>query len=58
MIVTRADDQQIIASTYEPLPSYRLITSNVPLLLPKGLDEHLIETLEQIDTEEQKQSQT
>lgn len=43
--------------TYERLPSYRLITSNGPLILPKGLDKHLISTLEQIDREEKSRSQ-
>ena len=52
---TPTDGPQIVASTYEPLPSYRLITSNGPLILPKGLDEHLIQTLEQIDAQERKQ---
>ncbi|WWC59501.1 uncharacterized protein I303_102057 [Kwoniella dejecticola CBS 10117] len=45
---------KIIASTYSPLPTYRLITPNGVLTLPKGLDTHLIKVLEKIDQEEKK----
>lgn len=45
-------DSQVVASTYERFPSYRLVTSNGPLVLPKGLAEHLIEELERIDADE------
>ncbi|WVW78396.1 hypothetical protein I302_100350 [Kwoniella bestiolae CBS 10118] len=47
-------DGKIIASTYSPLPTYRIITPNGVLTLPKGLDEHLIEVLRKIDREEKK----
>ncbi|WWD00641.1 hypothetical protein V866_007576 [Kwoniella sp. B9012] len=45
-------DGKIIASTYSPLPTYRIITPNGVLTLPKGLDEHLIDVLKRIDKEE------
>ncbi|WWC86851.1 uncharacterized protein L201_001730 [Kwoniella dendrophila CBS 6074] len=45
---------KIIASTYSPLPTYRLITPNGVLTLPKGLDTHLIDVLKKIDEEERK----
>ncbi|OCF45851.1 hypothetical protein I317_00339 [Kwoniella heveanensis CBS 569] len=43
---------KIVASTYSPLPTYRTVTPNGVLTLPKGLDEHLISILENIDEEE------
>lgn len=41
-----------MADTYDPLPTYRLVTSNGPLILPRGLDKHLLEILDKIDKEE------
>ncbi|WWD21537.1 hypothetical protein CI109_106023 [Kwoniella shandongensis] len=45
-------DGKIVASTYSPLPTYRLVTTNGVLTLPRGLDQHLVEVLEAIDAEE------
>lgn len=45
-------DSQVVVDTYDPTPSYRLVTSNGPLLLPRGLDKYLLEVLEKIDKEE------
>ncbi|WVQ98091.1 hypothetical protein IAU59_005213 [Kwoniella sp. CBS 9459] len=45
-------DGKVVASTYAPLPTYRTVTPNGVLTLPKGLDEHLISVLESIDKEE------
>ncbi|EIW71238.1 hypothetical protein TREMEDRAFT_18910, partial [Tremella mesenterica DSM 1558] len=42
-------DGKIVPSTYTPMPTYRLITSNGPLVLPPGLAEHLIEVLRSIE---------
>ena len=42
--------------TYDPTPSYRLVTSNGPLLLPRGIDAHFIQVLEKVDKEEKGQS--
>ncbi|WRT64741.1 uncharacterized protein IL334_001675 [Kwoniella shivajii] len=47
-------DGKVVASTYSPLPTYRIITPNGVLTLPKGLDTHLIEVLEGIDKDEKK----
>jgi hypothetical protein len=47
-----ADHPQVVPSTYEPLPSYRLVTSDGPIVLPRGLDKHLVERLSAIDSEE------
>jgi hypothetical protein len=44
-----------VPSTYEPLPSYRLVTPNGPLVLPRGLDKYLVTALEKIDVEEKAQ---
>jgi hypothetical protein len=41
-----------VPETYDAQPTYRLVTSNGPLILPRGLDKHLIEALEVIDKEE------
>jgi hypothetical protein len=41
-----------VAETYDAQPMYRVVTSNGPLILPRGLDRHVIETLEGIDKEE------
>ncbi|KAK1921613.1 hypothetical protein DB88DRAFT_512888 [Papiliotrema laurentii] len=43
---------KVVASTYEPFPAYRLLTSNGPLVLPRGLDTHLVERLKAIDAGE------
>lgn len=43
---------QVVPETYDAQPTYRLVTSNGPLILPRGLDKHLIEALEVIDKEE------
>ncbi|WVR04662.1 hypothetical protein IAU60_001673 [Kwoniella sp. DSM 27419] len=43
---------KVVASTYSPLPTYRLVTPNGVLTLPKGLDDHLVSVLEGIDAEE------
>jgi hypothetical protein len=48
-------DGKIVPSTYEPLPSYRLVTLNGPLVLPRGLDEHVIGVMEGIAAEEREQ---
>ncbi|WVF69767.1 hypothetical protein IAT40_004546 [Kwoniella sp. CBS 6097] len=48
-------DGKVVASTYSPLPTYRTVTPNGVLTLPKGLDEHLISVLEGIDKEERAQ---
>ncbi|RSH83571.1 uncharacterized protein EHS24_007259 [Apiotrichum porosum] len=45
-------DGKIVASTYEPSPSYRLVTNRGVLLLPRGLDTHVIKALEKVDAEE------
>ncbi|WWC67980.1 uncharacterized protein I206_101899 [Kwoniella pini CBS 10737] len=45
---------KIISSTYSPLPTYRLVTPNGVLTLPRGLDTHLINVLKKIDEEERK----
>ncbi|WVO16573.1 hypothetical protein L204_104252 [Cryptococcus depauperatus] len=45
---------KIVADTYSSLPTYRLVTPNGVLTLPKGLDQHLISVLEGIDAEERK----
>lgn len=42
----------MVADTYDPLPTYRLVTANGPLILPQGLDRYLLEILERIDKEE------
>ncbi|GMK53883.1 hypothetical protein CspeluHIS016_0104690 [Cutaneotrichosporon spelunceum] len=46
-------DGKIIASTYEPFPSYRLVTANGVVTLPDGLDKHVVAFLEKMDAEEQ-----
>ncbi|BEI84067.1 hypothetical protein CcaverHIS002_0406710 [Cutaneotrichosporon cavernicola] len=46
-------DGKIVASTYEPFPSYRLVTSNGVLTLSDGLDKHVLAFLEKMDVEEQ-----
>ncbi|KAK8847447.1 hypothetical protein IAR55_005305 [Kwoniella newhampshirensis] len=48
-------DGKIVASTYSPLPTYRLVTTNGVLTLPRGLDEHLVRVLESIDEDERGQ---
>lgn len=45
-------NSQVVPETYDAQPTYRLVTSNGPLILPPGLDKHLIEALEVIDKEE------
>ena len=45
-------DGQIDSGTYQPMPSYRLVTVNGPLILPKGLDQYVRQRLEAIDREE------
>jgi hypothetical protein len=45
-------DGKVVADTYDAQPAYRLVTSNGPLILPRGLDTYVIETLEGIDKEE------
>ncbi|WVQ75989.1 hypothetical protein IAR50_005625 [Cryptococcus sp. DSM 104548] len=47
---------KIVADTYSAFPTYRLVTTNGVLRLPKGLDEHLVETLKKIDEEEKRES--
>lgn len=47
---------QIVADTYSPLPTYRLVTTNGVMRLPEGLDKHVIEVLEGIDKEERTQA--
>ena len=43
---------QVDAETYQPMPSYRLVTANGPLILPKGLDNYIRGRLDKIDGEE------
>ena len=38
--------------TYAPTPTYRVVTGDGPLVLPRGLSEGLIKDLERIDKEE------
>ena len=40
---------KVVPSTYTPLPTYRLVTSNGPIILPQGLAEHVIQVLEEIE---------
>ncbi|XAO21366.1 hypothetical protein I312_100115 [Cryptococcus bacillisporus CA1280] len=47
---------KIVADTYSPLPTYRLVTTNGVMQLPEGLDKHVIEVLEEIDKEERTQA--
>ncbi|KAL0255928.1 hypothetical protein I308_100739 [Cryptococcus tetragattii IND107] len=47
---------KIVADTYSPLPTYRLVTTNGVMQLPEGLDKHVIEVLEGIDKEERTQA--
>jgi hypothetical protein len=47
---------QVVPETYDAQPTYRLVTSNGPLILPRGLDRHLIKQLEAIDKEEKASS--
>lgn len=42
---------KVIASTYEPLPSYRLVTGYGVCTLPRGLDEHVVKWLQKVDEE-------
>jgi hypothetical protein len=51
-VSARPRSLQIVASTYEPLPSYRLVTPNGVLILPDGLDKHVLAYLEKVDAEE------
>jgi hypothetical protein len=46
----------VVPETYDAQPTYRLVTSNGPLILPRGLDKHLIEQLEAIDKQEKASS--
>ena len=43
---------QVVPSTYDPLPTYRLVTSNGPLILPRGLDQWFLEVLQKSDEDE------
>lgn len=43
---------QIVPDTYSPLPTYRLITLDGVLQLPRGLDSHLIAELRKLDASE------
>jgi hypothetical protein len=43
---------QIVPDTYSPLPTYRLITLDGALQLPRGLDEHLLAELRKLDASE------
>lgn len=45
-------DGKILAETYAPTPTYRVVTGDGPLVLPRGLDQALIKDLERIDAEE------
>lgn len=36
---------KVVAATYEPMPSYRLVTANGVCTLPRGLDEHVVRWL-------------
>lgn len=44
--------RQIVPSTYEPQPSYRLVTSHGVMTLPRGLDEYVVGVLREIDAAE------
>lgn len=48
---------QIIASTYEPFPSYRLVTGNGVCTLPQGLDAHVLAHLDKVGAEERKKGE-
>ncbi|KAL1411697.1 hypothetical protein Q8F55_002663 [Vanrija albida] len=43
---------KIVASTYEPGPGYRLVTGHGVMTLPRGLDEHVVGVLREIDAAE------
>lgn len=45
-------DGQIQPETYAPTPTYRIVTGDGPMMLPKGLGDHLVRDLEQIDRQE------
>ncbi|RSH92219.1 hypothetical protein EHS25_008634 [Saitozyma podzolica] len=46
------ENGEVVPSTYEPQPSYRLITQHGPPILPKGIDEHLLHVLRSISAKE------
>ncbi|ODO08710.1 hypothetical protein L198_00443 [Cryptococcus wingfieldii CBS 7118] len=56
MLTFHGVNMKIIADTYSAFPTYRLVTTNGVLRLPRGLDEHLVETLKKIDEEEKRES--
>jgi len=41
-----------VPPTYEPLPTYRLVTGEGVLTLPRGIDEYVVSVLEKVDREE------
>ncbi|BEJ14922.1 hypothetical protein CspHIS471_0406890 [Cutaneotrichosporon sp. HIS471] len=45
-------DGKIVSSTYEPLPTYRLVTTDGVCRLPDGLDAHLMSMLDAIAAQE------
>lgn len=44
-------------STYEPLPTHRLVTGEGVVTLPRGLDEYVVGVLEKVDREEKEKSE-
>lgn len=49
-------DGKAVPSTYEPLPSYRLVTQNGVLLLSEDMDQSVVKALQKIDAEERSAS--
>ncbi|KAL7420014.1 hypothetical protein Q5752_004978 [Cryptotrichosporon argae] len=45
-------DGKLVLDTYEPLPSYRTVTPNGVVLLPRGLDTHVVGYLSKVDATE------
>jgi hypothetical protein len=41
-----------VPSTYEPSPTYRLVTGEGVCTLPRGIDEYVVGVLERVDREE------
>lgn len=50
------ENGKAVASTYEPLPSYRLVTQHGVLQLPEDVDKSVLKALEKVDAEERSAS--
>lgn len=50
------ENGKAVPSTYEPLPSYRLVTPNGVLTLHEDLDQALLKELKKVDAEERSSS--